>query len=129
MNHPPPEIEASPKCCHRVAAEEEATLRKLLLDCGYTELWPESQIERREDGRLILGGCFLVEDRPGKYRLICERLRMQARGNCLGWLCRWAQCSVAYAWSLTSSCVVQEPTSTASSISFDNTRAPCPVLQ
>ena len=56
-----------------VSHEVEDVLRDLLLERGYSILVPESMLARKDDGRLLLGGLFMVEDRPGKLRLIFDK--------------------------------------------------------
>ena len=56
-----------------MSVEEEGELRRLLLSSGYSTLMPESAIAKREDGRPLLGGLFMVEGRPGNFRLIFDK--------------------------------------------------------
>lgn len=69
---PLPLSEDLPRPCHLVAPSEEEAVRELLFSCGYSEPSRESDITRTPDGKLIVGGLFVVEDRPGKYRLIYD---------------------------------------------------------
>ena len=54
-----------PHCCYRAHPNDEAELRKLLVSSGYSKLLPESMVAKRDDGRPLLGGLFMVEDRLG----------------------------------------------------------------
>ena len=83
---PQPAAEDLPPFCYRVAAEQESDLRDLLLTRRFTELWPESRLARRSDGRVLLGGLFQVTDRPGKYRLIYDARPSNAGERKLDWL-------------------------------------------
>ena len=84
--HPQPAAEDLPPFCYRVAKQDEAGLRHLLLTRRFTELRPESAIARRSDGRILLGGLFQVMDRPGKFRLIYDARPSNAGEVKLNWL-------------------------------------------
>ena len=62
-----------PRACIRVELEAETKLCDLLLKMCFSTLLPESHIATREDGRPLLGGLCMVEDRPGKHRLIFDQ--------------------------------------------------------
>lgn len=72
LKDPQPEPEEFPRFCFLVSKAEEKKLRRLLLSRNWARLLPESKLARRKGGRRILNGVFLVEGRPGKYRLIVD---------------------------------------------------------
>ena len=75
-----------PRSCYRVDATDERELRRLLVKSGYATLLPQECIATRDDGRLLLGGLFMVEDRPGKHRLIFDKRQTNAGEIPLRWL-------------------------------------------
>ena len=50
--------------CYRVHPKDEIDLRHLLLTTGFSILLPESDLAKTLSGRVLLGGLFMVEDRP-----------------------------------------------------------------
>ena len=74
------------KFCYRVHPKDEIDLRHLLLTTGFSILLPESDLAKAPSGRVLLGGLFMVEDRPGKYRLIYDRRPANREEHSLPWL-------------------------------------------
>ena len=61
-----------PGRCYMVTKQEERNLHQLLLQRKCAVLLREEEVPKLADGSLLLGGMFLVEDRPNKFRLITD---------------------------------------------------------
>ena len=71
--------------CHRVPVQEETPLLRRLLAAKMVELVPESDLPRRQDGRLLLGGLFAVRKNDEEDRLIFDRRPENATMDRLDW--------------------------------------------
>jgi hypothetical protein len=71
----PPENrpELVPHPCFMVSPAEQRILRRRLMSAKMTLWLPESEIARREDGRLLLNGCFAVPHRKGQRAIFYGR--------------------------------------------------------
>ena len=75
-----------PRFCYRVASKDEHLLRSALLKRGFSCLVPESKLLTDTDGGVLLNGLFMVQDRPGKYRLIFDKRPTNYLESALKWL-------------------------------------------
>eukprot|EP00439_Symbiodinium_sp_Y106_P053850 s3531_g7.t1 len=62
-----------PVACHQVVPQEEKNVAAKLLETGMAVLVPESELPRRDDGRLLVGGLFGVAKNTSEDRLIFDR--------------------------------------------------------
>ena len=73
------------QACHRVPIEEETPLLRRLLASRMIALVPESELPRRQDGRLLLGGLFAVRKNEREDRLIFDRRPENSTMDRLDW--------------------------------------------
>ncbi|CAK9012989.1 unnamed protein product, partial [Durusdinium trenchii] len=71
--------------CHRVPVSEEARLMAKLLANGMVSIFPESDLPKDSQGRLLTGGFFCVKKNSSEDRLIFDRRPENATMDRLDW--------------------------------------------
>ena len=69
-----------------IATGEDEAVENFLLQCGYAVPVPEAVIPRLPDGTLLRGGLFMIQDRPGKWRLLYDGRPPNDPVRSLDWL-------------------------------------------
>ena len=82
---PPPRLGECMRPCYKVPKHVELDLRRKMLDTGTAIPIPESLIERRSDGKLLLAGLFAVYHSELKDRLILDRRPANAGERRIVW--------------------------------------------
>ena len=109
-----------PNVCNMIAKGDEDSVEDFLLARNFCELIPDDLVPRSTSGTVILGGIFLIEDRPGKWRLIFDGRRPNSGLRVVRWLklLKGDSCDV-------SSCMLARKCGEAASTSIATLTAAC----